>query len=62
MAAGSLMVREAGGAVSDMRGGAHSVASSPDLLADNHTIHEQILTLFAEVFEGQFRVPMPPIG
>ena len=62
MAAGNLIVREAGGAVSDMRGGAHSVASSPDLLADNHTIHEQILTLFGEVFQGRFRIPMPSIG
>jgi len=62
MAAGSLLVREAGGAVSDMRGGAHNVSSSPDLLADNQTIHGQILSLFGEVFDGRFRVPMPPIG
>jgi myo-inositol-1(or 4)-monophosphatase len=62
MAAGSLMVREAGGAVSDMRGGPHSVSSSRDLLADNTTIHDQVLALFDEVFQGRFRVPIPTIG
>jgi myo-inositol-1(or 4)-monophosphatase len=62
MAAGSLIVREAGGAVSDMRGGPHSVTSSNDLLADNRAVHDQILALFAEIFQGQFRVPMPPIA
>jgi myo-inositol-1(or 4)-monophosphatase len=62
MAAGSLIVREAGGAVSEMHGGPHSVTSSRDLLADNATVHDQILTLFGEVFQGRFRVPIPTIG
>src|SRR5438045_2285939 len=35
MAAGMLLVREAGGAVSDMRGAPHDLNSSPHLLADN---------------------------
>src|SRR4029077_15139536 len=35
MAAGTLIVREAGGTVSDMRGGPHNVNTSVDLLADN---------------------------
>src|SRR6266850_1698096 len=35
MAAGSLIVREAGGAVSDMQGAPHDLNSSPHLLADN---------------------------
>jgi len=61
MAAGNLLVCEAGGTVSDMRGAAHSVAASDHLLADNGALHEQILTLFGEVFRGQFRVPIPPI-
>lgn len=62
MAAGTLLVREAGGAVSDMKGATHNVNSSEDLLADNSTIHAAVLELFGEVFRGQFRVPIPPIG
>jgi myo-inositol-1(or 4)-monophosphatase len=62
MAAGTLLVREAGGAVSDMKGASHNVNLSEDLLADNSTIHPAVLELFGEVFRGQFRVPIPPIG
>jgi myo-inositol-1(or 4)-monophosphatase len=59
MAAGTLIVREAGGAVSDMRGAPHVVSTSADLLADNGALHPQILELFGEVFRGHFRVPIP---
>ena len=59
MAAGALLVREAGGSVSDMRGDPHGVTSSEDLLADNGALHEQVLVLFGEIFRGQFRVPIP---
>jgi len=62
MAAGNLMVREAGGAVSDMCGAPHTVTASEHLLADNGALHDQVLTLFGEIFRGHFRVPMPPIG
>jgi len=62
MAAGTLIVREAGGSVSEMRGGPHSVSRSQDLLADNGIIHESVVTLFTEIFRGEFRVPMPPVG
>jgi myo-inositol-1(or 4)-monophosphatase len=62
MAAGTLLVREAGGAVSDMKGAPHNVNSSEDLLADNGTIHQAVLELFGEVFRGHFRVPIPSIG
>ncbi|MDE3166286.1 MAG: inositol monophosphatase [Acidobacteriota bacterium] len=61
MAAGVLIVREAGGAVSDMNGGTHSVTSSAHLLADNGAIHTPVLDLFGEIFRGQFRVPIPQI-
>jgi myo-inositol-1(or 4)-monophosphatase len=60
-AAGALIVAEAGGAVSDMNGGKHSVTDSPHLLADNGHVHGQVLELFAEVFRGQYRVPIPHI-
>jgi myo-inositol-1(or 4)-monophosphatase len=61
MAAGRLLVAEAGGQVSDMKGQAHSL-TSPHLLADNGHLHEQILEIFAEVFEGRYRVPLPVIS
>jgi myo-inositol-1(or 4)-monophosphatase len=62
MAAGTLLVRESGGRISDMNGEAHSVTSSPHLLADNGAVHEQTVALFREIFRGQFRVPMPRIS
>ena len=62
MAAGTLLVEEAGGRVSDMNGGPHSVTESEHLLADNGALHGQALEIFGEIFRGQFRVPMPPIS
>jgi myo-inositol-1(or 4)-monophosphatase len=58
VAAGSLLVREAGGLCTDMSGepldlrGAH-------ILADNERLHAEVLDLFAEIFAGQQRVPLP---
>jgi len=60
MAAGILLVTEAGGRCTDMKGGPHSLAG-PHLLTDNGAIHQQILDLFGEIFRGQFRFPMPVI-
>lgn len=60
MAAGTLLVKEAGGQVSEMRGGPHELAS-PDLLADNGLIHAEMLAIFGEIFAGRFRVPLPPV-
>jgi myo-inositol-1(or 4)-monophosphatase len=61
MAAGTLIVAEAGGRISEMTGGPHSVTASAHLLADNGLLHDQALELFAEVFRGQYRVPIPQI-
>ena len=61
MAAGTLLVQEAGGRVSDMRGAVHSVTASDHLLAGNGHLHDETLQLFAEIFQGQFRVAMPTI-
>jgi myo-inositol-1(or 4)-monophosphatase len=58
MAAGVLLVTEAGGARSDMQGGPHGLPS-PHVLVDNGLIHEEILQLFREVFAGQHRYPLP---
>ena len=61
MAAGILLVTEAGGKCSDMNGGPVSLRG-PHLLADNGLVHDQILTLFSEIFRGEYRHPLPKIG
>ena len=61
MAAGTLMVKEAGGRVSDMRGGPLSVTASDDMLADNGLLHDEVLAAFAEIFNGRLRVPLPNV-
>jgi myo-inositol-1(or 4)-monophosphatase len=59
VAAGSLLVSEAGGRVSDMHGAAHSVTASDGMLADNGALHDEVLAMFAEIFRGNLPVPMP---
>jgi myo-inositol-1(or 4)-monophosphatase len=61
MAAGMLLVEEAGGRVSDMHGEAAKIGAAR-LLADNGGVHDEILALFAEIFAGRYRVPMPQIN
>jgi myo-inositol-1(or 4)-monophosphatase len=60
LAAGTLLVTEAGGKCSDMRGVPHDMKSA-HLLVDNGAIHKEILELFQEIFGGHYRFPMPPI-
>lgn len=60
LAAGKLIVTEAGGTATDMKGGAHSMGS-PHLLASNGAIHGETLQFFSEIFRGDVRHPMPPI-
>lgn len=60
MAAGSLLVEEAGGKVSGMRGEPYSV-HGPHVLADNGLIHTETLELFKEIFGGSYRQQMPEI-
>ena len=62
MAAGSLLVQEAGGRVSDMNGAPHSVTASDHLLADNGALHEEVLQSFAAIFGGNLPVPLPEIS
>jgi len=61
VAAGSLLVSEAGGRVSDMRGGAHSVTASDHVLADNGLLHDEILAMFGQIFQGHLPVPLPSL-
>lgn len=58
MAAGTLIVEEAGGKVSGMRGEALDL-HGPHLLADNGLIHDELIGVFHETFEGRFLHPMP---
>ena len=58
MAAGVLLVQEAGGRVSDMHGAAHDINTSAHVLADNGALHEPVVEFLAEIFQGKFRVPM----
>jgi Archaeal fructose-1,6-bisphosphatase and related enzymes of inositol monophosphatase family len=60
MAAGILLVSEAGGRVSDMTGNPVSLRG-PHLLADNGLVHEEFLKLFDEIFSGRYRYPLPEI-
>jgi myo-inositol-1(or 4)-monophosphatase len=60
MAAGRLIVAEAGGRYSDMDGGPHHLLS-PHLMADNGRIHDELLALFGEIFRGEARAPIPEI-
>jgi myo-inositol-1(or 4)-monophosphatase len=57
MAAGRLLVAEAGGKFSGMHGEPHQLRG-PDLLVDNGLVHEEILELFSEIFQGRYRVPI----
>jgi myo-inositol-1(or 4)-monophosphatase len=60
MAAGVLLVREAGGTASGMHGEPFSLRG-PHMLADNGLLHQPMLALFAEIFAGEYRYPMPEI-
>jgi myo-inositol-1(or 4)-monophosphatase len=60
MAAGILLITEAGGKCSDMMGAAVSLRG-PHLLTDNGLVHEEIVQLFGEIFRGQYRHPIPVI-
>lgn len=61
MAAGILMVTEAGGRCTDMMGAPHTLRS-PHLVADNTLVHEELLQLFRLIFEGRYPVPLPEIA
>ena len=61
LAAGTLLVEEAGGRVSDMHGAKHSATDSETVLADNAALHEQVLAAFEDIFKGKQRVPLPEI-
>ena len=60
MAAGKLLVEEAGGICTDMAGHPHRL-TGPHILTDNGLIHEEIVGLFDDIFNGKYRYAMPSI-
>ncbi len=58
VAAGILLVREAGGIVTDMHGEPVSLRG-PHILADNRLVHAETVELFAEIYAGRFPVSLP---
>ncbi len=61
MAAGMLMVEEAGGRTSDMHGGPMHLRS-PHVVADNGHVHDELIELFREIFSNSYRYPLPTIS
>ena len=60
MAAGKLLIEEAGGQVTDMRGRPHRLDST-HILASNGKIHPGVLEIFDETFAGRFAYALPEI-
>ena len=60
MAAGVLLVREAGGACTDMHGQPFNLRS-PHVLADNGALHASVVELIEKIRRGEFPVPLPAI-
>lgn len=60
-AAGSLLVREAGGKTSDMHGQPLSVTDSDHVLADNGALHEEVLRMFGQIFSGHPPMALPEL-
>jgi myo-inositol-1(or 4)-monophosphatase len=60
VAAGLLMVSEAGGKWGDMRGGPYKVGG-PHLAATNGLVHEDLLKVFGDVADGRLETPLPPV-
>jgi myo-inositol-1(or 4)-monophosphatase len=61
MAAGVLLVREAGGSVTDMHGGPFNIRGQ-HVLADNGLLHQETVDLFSGIFEGRYPVPLPEMS
>jgi myo-inositol-1(or 4)-monophosphatase len=59
MAAGRLLVEEAGGTVTDMHGAPHHLITSQHLLVTNSHIHGATLALFDDIFADRspYRIP-----
>lgn len=61
MAAGSLLVTEAGGRTSDMRGRPLALRS-PHLVASNSRIHDETIQTFEMIFGNKAQFTLPEVG
>ncbi len=61
LAAGLLLVAEAGGRSSDLRGAPHQLRGA-ETAATNGLIHDELVALFAEIFANRIRIPIPGLG
>jgi len=60
MAAGILLIEEANGKTTDMKGSEHNLRS-PHLLATNGLLHPETLEMFKGIFAGRSVYPLPEI-
>ncbi len=58
MAAGVLLIREAGGVCTGMRGEPFDLRG-PHVLGDNGAVHGAIVELFSQIFAGKYPFPLP---
>lgn len=61
MAAGVLLIREAGGTVTGMHGEPFSLRGK-HVLADNGHLHQETVDLFARIYRGDFPVALPEMS
>ncbi|MBI3934078.1 MAG: inositol monophosphatase [Acidobacteria bacterium] len=60
VAAGKLLVAEAGGCVTELSGQPHGM-ESPSVLATNRLLHDPMIEAFEEIFAGKYRAELPPL-
>jgi len=60
IAAGVLLIHEAGGVCTDMRGAPLDLRGL-HVLGDNGLVHEETVALFAEIFAGRYRHTLPAL-
>ncbi len=60
MAAGILLVEEAGGVCTDMAGATHNL-KSPHIAIDNGLIHDELIAIFGAIKGGKVLHPMPAV-
>ena len=58
IAAGVLLIREAGGCCTNMLGASLDLRGQ-HILADNGLVHDETVALFAEIFSGRYRYAIP---
>ena len=62
MAAGKLLIEEAGGLTTDMHGAPHHLITSQHLLATNTHIHQPTLALFEDIFSERSPYLIPQVS